>query len=100
MIVRGLYGHVSFILDSRHDSFGYSCRPVVPAYVEAGTVLPLTGEHDHTDVVVGIGAIEGGVELVDQLSVLCVGGLGPVERDRAHGPVDLVPDRPERPRFS
>jgi len=40
------------------------------------------------------------VELVDELGVLCVGGLGPVERDRAHGPVDLVPDHLERPRLS
>ena len=63
-------------------------------------VLPLTGEHDHTDVVVSVGAIEGGVELVDQLRVLGVGGLGTVERDRAHGPVDLVPNGLERPRLS
>src|SRR5437763_953233 len=36
-------------------------------------VLPLAGQHDHADLVVGVGAIEGGVELVDELGVLCVG---------------------------
>ena len=57
-------------------------------------VLALAREHDHPHLVVGVGAVERGIELVDQLGVLRVRRLGPVQRDRAHRPVDLVADRP------
>ncbi len=68
--------------------------------VTGGEVLALAGQHHDPDLVVRVGAVEGGVELVDELAVLCVGGVGAVECDRAHRPVDLVADRLERPRLS
>ena len=49
-------------------------RPLVVLAVEellevvtGGEVLALAGEHDDPDVVVGVGVVEGGVELVDEL---------------------------------
>ena len=85
-------------------------RPVLLAreqllQVVAGReVLALGGEHDDPDVVVGVGAVERGVELVDQLAVLRVGGAGPVQRDRGDRAVDRIPDRgarhPRRRRWS
>src|SRR6266511_3657433 len=53
-------------------------------------VLALAGEDDDPDVVALAGAVEGGVELVQELRVLGVRDLGPVQRDRAHRPVDVV----------
>ena len=56
-------------------------RPVLLAreqlleVVAGGEVLALGGEHDDPDVVVGVGAVERGVELVDHLAVLRVGRL-------------------------
>ena len=35
---------LDFALAARRDAFGYFCRPESPAYVEADTVLPLTGD--------------------------------------------------------
>ncbi|MDP1803677.1 MAG: Ig-like domain-containing protein, partial [Acidimicrobiales bacterium] len=34
----------NFELTLRRDGFGYSCQAQTPAYVEAGTVVPLTGD--------------------------------------------------------
>ena len=59
-------------------------RPVLLAgeellqVVTGREVLALGGEHDDAHVVVGVGAVEGGVELVDHLAVLRVGRFGPV----------------------
>ena len=52
--------------------------------------LPSAAEHDHPHGVVGLGAVERGVELGDQLRALRVRGVGSVERDRR--------DRARRPR--
>ena len=41
-------------------------------------VLALGREDDDANVVVGVGLVERGVELVDELAVLRVGGFGPV----------------------
>jgi len=35
---------VDFSLTPKRDGFGYSCRDVAPDYIEAGTVLPVTGD--------------------------------------------------------
>ena len=43
--------------------------------------LPSAARTTTRTVVVGVGEVEGGVELVDQLAVLRIGGFGPVERD-------------------
>ena len=61
--------------------------------VVAGREVLAVGGQDHDpDVVVGVGPVEGGVELVDELGVLGVGHLGPVHGDRRDVPVDLVLD--------
>jgi len=41
---------VDVTLDRKTDGFGYSCRSVAPAYIEADTVLPLTGDDDVSSV--------------------------------------------------
>jgi hypothetical protein len=58
-------------------------------------VLALAAEDHDPDVVVLVGQVEGGVELVEELRVLSVCHLGPVQGDRAHRPVDLVANRLE-----
>jgi subtilisin family serine protease len=35
---------LDFVLTLRRDTFGYSCQAQTPAYIEADTVLPLTGD--------------------------------------------------------
>ena len=35
---------LAFVLAARRDDFGYGCRSQAPAYVEAGNVLPLSGD--------------------------------------------------------
>ena len=60
--------------------------------VTGGEVLALGREHDDPDRVVGVGAVERGVELVDHLAVLRVGRFGTVQRDRGDRAVDGVPD--------
>ena len=59
--------------------------------VAGGEVLALGHEHDHPHGVVGLGAVERGVELGDQLRLLRVRGVGSVERDGRERPRDLVP---------
>ena len=77
-------------------------RPVLLAreqlleVVTGREVLALGGEHDDAHVVVGVGAVERGVELVDQPAVLRVGRVGPGQRDRRDRPVDRVANRLER----
>ena len=77
---------------------GAQRRPVLLAgeqlleVVTGREVLALGREHDDPDGVVGLGAVERGVELVDHLAVLGVGGFGPVQRDRRDGALDRVPD--------
>ena len=41
---------LDFVLGVRRDDFGYSCRPEVPAYIEAGAVLPMTGDDTYISV--------------------------------------------------
>ena len=41
---------LDFTLPQRHDSFGYSCRPTPFGFVDAGTVLPLSGDDASTPV--------------------------------------------------
>ena len=74
-------------------------RPVLLAreqlleVVAGREVLALGGEDHDPDVVVGVGPVERGVELVDHPAVLRVRGLGPVQRDRGDRAVDRVADR-------
>jgi len=39
-----------FSLAQRSDAFGYFCRVETPAYVEAGTILPLTGDDNSMSI--------------------------------------------------
>ena len=55
--------------------------------------LPGAGQDHHPHVVVGVGPVEGGVELVDERGVLGVGHLGPVHGEGGHRAVHLVPHR-------
>ena len=55
--------------------------------------LPAAANTTTPDLVVVVGQVEGGVELVDQLRVLGVGHVRAIEGDRAHRAVDGVPDR-------
>ena len=55
-------------------------------------VLARAGQDHDADVVVGVGAVEAGVEGVDERAVLRVGDLGSVHRERRHRPVGLVAD--------
>ena len=41
---------LDFALPQRHDGFGYVCRPAPFEYVDAGTVLPLSGDDASTQV--------------------------------------------------
>ena len=41
---------LDFTLPSRSDAYGYFCRPQTPRYVEATTVLPLSGDDATTEV--------------------------------------------------
>ena len=66
--------------------------------VAGAEVLALAGQDDHPDVVVGLGQVEGAVELVDELGVQGVGRLGPAQRDRGDRAVDVVADRRRSPR--
>ena len=74
----------------------HSSAPSLPTMllevVPGAEVLPGAGQDDDPHVVVGVGAVEAGVEGVDQRAVLRVGDLGPVHRDGRHGPLDLVAD--------
>ena len=67
-------------------------RPAAPEVVAGGEVFPVGAQHDHRDVVVLGGAGPGRVEFVEQLGVLGVGGLGPVECDGRDAVGDLVVD--------
>ena len=57
--------------------------------------LPAPGEDDDTHRVVGVGEVEGSVDLVDERRILGVGDFGPVHGDGRHRPVRLVADRLE-----
>src|SRR5262249_32453839 len=41
---------VEFTLPQRHDNFGYVCRQTTFDFIDAGTVLPLTGDDNVTQV--------------------------------------------------
>jgi subtilisin family serine protease len=49
-LVVGGAENLDFTLPQRHDTFGYSCRPAAFDYVDAGTVLPLSGDDASTRV--------------------------------------------------
>ena len=53
-------------------------------------MLARAGQDDHAHVVVGVGRVERGVEVVEEGAVLRVGDLGPVHRDGGDVAVDLV----------
>ena len=59
-------------------------------------VLAIGGQHHDAHVGVGVGAVEGGVELVDQPAVLRVGRFGAGERDRRDRTVRDVANGLER----
>ena len=62
-------------------------------------VLAVAGQDHDPDGVVGVGQIEGRVELVDHRGVLGVGDLGTVEGDRAHRVGHRIGDRVELVHF-
>ena len=67
-------------------------RPAASEVVAGGEVLSVGAQDDHRDVVVLGGARPGRVEFVEQLGVLGVGGLRPVECDGRDAIGDVVVD--------
>ena len=55
-------------------------------------VLTGAGQDHHPDVIIGIGQVERGVQLVNERAVLRVGHVGTVHRHGGHRPVDFVQD--------
>ena len=76
--------------DVEGDLVGH--RPSAPEVMAGREVFSVGAQHDHRDVVVLGGARPGSVEFVEQLGVLRVGGLRPIQRDGRDAIGDLIVD--------
>src|SRR5207302_11503866 len=75
-----------------HPVVGFALAYQGREVVAGGEVAACASEDHDAYGVVGVGGVEGGVQVVDERRVLGVGHLGPVHGDRRHRPVDLVED--------
>jgi hypothetical protein len=80
------------VLDDQfeRDLVGY--RSPAPDVVAGREMFPVGAQHDHRDFVILGGASPGGVEFVEQLGILGVGGFGPIQCDSRNAVGDVIVD--------